>query len=551
MKLTGAQIVIKELLAHGVDTVFGYPGGAVLDLYDELYKNRDQLTHIKTVHEQAACHAADGYARATGKTGVVIATSGPGATNLVTGIATAYLDSTPLIAITGNVAVPYLGRDSFQEVDIVGITQAIVKHSFIVHDVNELQSVFCDAFAIARSGRPGPVLIDIPKSVQTDLADYDTAFKRSAANAADELDGAQFKAALDLIRASQRPVIYSGGGTIAAQASAQVIALAERIDAPIILSLMGLSAIPASHSHNLRMCGMHGNYAASTAQANCDLMIVVGSRFSDRATGDIDQYRRHCKVIHLEIDHAEVGKNVNCDVELVGDAKQILNQLLEQLSEAKKPHWLAQVKAYQKVDDNAMKGNFTADRILQTLNAQFDDDTVVTTDVGQHQMWTSLYYLFEKPRTFLTSGGLGTMGFGFGAAIGASIGRGRKTTLFVTSEGSFAMNMNELATAVREHLPIVIVLLNNGALGMVRQWQNIFYGKRFSETTLDEPVDYVKLADAFGANAVDVASIDALKRALLDYDASGPLILNCEIDKDEMVYPMIPPGKSIDKMIVR
>ncbi len=551
MKLTGAQIVIKEILAHGVDTVFGYPGGAVLDIYDELYKNRTQLKHVKTVHEQAASHAADGYARATGKTGVVIATSGPGATNLVTGIATAYLDSSPMIAITGNVAVSHLGRDSFQEVDIVGITQAIVKHSFIVHDVNELQTVLCDAFAIAASGRPGPVLVDIPKSVQTDLAEYNEAIDRTVPQNTSLSGETELAAALELIMASQRPIIYSGGGTIAAAASEQVMALAELIDAPIILSLMGLSAIPASHSHNLRMCGMHGNYAASTAQANCDLMIVVGSRFSDRATGDINKYSRHCKVIHLEIDDAEVGKNVKCDVELIGDAKIILKQLLAHLKESKKPQWLAQVNHYKTIDDNAMVGDFTAERILKTLNQHFDSDTVVATDVGQHQMWTSLYYLFEKPRTFLTSGGLGTMGFGFGAAIGACFGRNRQTTLFITSEGSFAMNMNELATAVKERLPIIIVLLNNGTLGMVRQWQNIFYDKRFSETTLDDQVDYIKLADAFGASAANITSLDMLEQALNNYDAAGPLILNCVIDRDEMVYPMIPPGTSVDKMIVR
>ncbi len=549
MKLTGAQIVIRSLIDQGVKTVFGYPGGAVLDIYDELYKQSDQLAHIMTVHEQGACHAADGYARATGQTGVVIATSGPGATNLVTGIATAYLDSTPLLAITGNVAVSHLGRDSFQEVDIVGITQAIVKHSFIVHDVAELQSVLCAALQLAKSGRPGPVLVDIPKSVQQDTADYQTLSSQSLA--VEPVDQQSLAAALQLINQSERPVIYSGGGTIAAAASAEVMALAERIDAPIILSLMGLSAIPASHPLNLGLCGMHGHYAASTAQANCDLMIVIGTRFSDRATGDISKYRAHCKVIHLEIDHAEVNKNVQCDVELVGDAKHTLKQLLTQLAPAKKPQWMAQVNQYKGVDDNVMPGQFSAEQILKAINRHFSADTVVTTDVGQHQMWTALYYKFEQPRTFLTSGGLGTMGFGFGAAIGASIGKGRKPTVFVTSEGSFAMNLNELATAAKERLPIVIVLLNNGVLGMVRQWQTIFYDQRYSQTTLQHQPDYLKLAEAFAAKAVNVNSIAALERALADYDATGPLILNCQIGRDEMVYPMIPPGKSVDNMIVR
>ncbi len=551
MKLTGAQIVIKEILNQGVKTVFGYPGGAVLDIYDELYKNSDQLKHISTVHEQAACHAADGFARATGKTGVVFATSGPGATNLVTGIATAYLDSVPLVAITGNVAVSHLGRDSFQEVDIIGITQAVVKHSFIVHDIKELQKDLRAAFEIAQTGRPGPVLVDIPKSVQKESIDYIEDLVVDRLVHVNKPSQCALDEAVELINASQRPIIYSGGGTIAADASQQVTALAERIEAPIILSLMGLSGVPASFPLNLRMCGMHGNYAASTAQANSDLMIVVGSRFSDRATGDISKYTKNCKVIHLEIDDAEVNKNVNCDVALTGNAKETLNYLLEHVTESPKPDWLATIEDYKKVDVKTMPGKFAVDRILQTINQHFDDDTVVTTDVGQHQMWTALYYKFEKRRTFLTSGGLGTMGFGFGAAMGACVAKERKPTVFVTSEGSFAMNMNELATAVKERLPIVIVLLNNGVLGMVRQWQNIFYEKRFSETTLSNQPDYIKLAEAFSAQAKNITSIEMLKEALQTYNGAGPIILNCEIDKDEMVYPMIPPGTSVDKMIVR
>ncbi len=551
MKLTGAQIVIKELLNQGVKTVFGYPGGAVLDIYDELYKSSDQLEHIMTVHEQAACHAADGYARSTGKTGVVFATSGPGATNLVTGIATAYLDSVPLVAITGNVAVSHLGRDSFQEVDIVSITQAIVKHSYIVHDIKELQTDLRAAFQIAQTGRPGPVLVDIPKSVQKDSADYIEDLVVDGLLHVGKPSQSELDEAVKLINASERPVIYSGGGTIAADASQQVMALSERIEAPIILSLMGLSGVPASFPLNLRMCGMHGNYAASMAQANSDLMIVVGSRFSDRATGDISKYTSNCKVIHLEIDDAEVNKNVACDVELIGDAKETLNYLLEHVTESKKPDWLVTVNDYKKIDTKKMPGDFAADRIIETVNQHFDDDTVVTTDVGQHQMWTALYYKFEKRRTFLTSGGLGTMGYGFGAAMGACVAKGRKPTVFITSEGSFGMNMNELATAVKERLPIVIVLLNNGVLGMVRQWQNIFYDKRFSETTLDRQPDYIKLAEAFSAQAKNITSLKVLKETLAAYDASGPIILNCEIDKDEMVYPMIPPGTSVDKMIVR
>ncbi len=550
MKFTGAQIVIKTLVDRGIDTVFGYPGGAVLDIYDELYKNSDKVKHVKTVHEQGACHAADGYARASGKVGVVFATSGPGATNLVTGIATAYLDSSPIVAITGNVAVSHLGRDSFQEVDIVGITEPIVKHSFIVHDVNELQQVLHDAFEIAAAGRPGPVLVDIPKSVQRDSCellekclDYDL---DSGLPAQSEL-----AKAVALIEASERPVIYSGGGVVSANAGEQVVALSQKIDAPIILSLMGLSGVPASYPLNLGMCGMHGKYAASTAQAACDLMIVVGSRFSDRATGDTSKYTKHCKVLHIEIDEAEINKNVDVDFSLAGDAKQILAALTEHLANSEKREWIDSVKAYQQSENNDMLGHFTADRILKALNRHFNGGTVVTTDVGQHQMWTALYYDFEKPRTFLTSGGLGTMGFGFGAAIGACIANDKRPTLFMTSEGSFAMNLNELATAVKESLPIVIVVLNNGVLGMVRQWQNIFYDKRFSETTIDEKTDFVMLANAFGASGYNIDSVEALNGALRDYDGSRPMLLNCKIDKDEMVFPMIPPGTSVDKMIVR
>ncbi len=550
MKLTGAQIVIKTLVDRAIDTVFGYPGGAVLDIYDELYKNSDRIRHVKTVHEQGACHAADGYARASGKAGVVIATSGPGATNLVTGIATAYLDSSPVVAITGNVAVSHLGRDSFQEVDIIGVTEPIVKHSFIVHDVNELQQVLHDAFEIAVHGRPGPVLVDIPKSVQRESCewlekcrDYDA---QSELPAQGELD-----MAVAMIRQSERPVIYSGGGVVSANAGEQVVALSQKIDAPVILSLMGLSGVPASYPLNLGMCGMHGKYAASTAQAACDLMIVVGSRFSDRATGDTSKYTEHCKVLHIEIDEAEINKNVTTDLSLSGDAKAILTVLTEQIEESHKRDWVDRVKAYQAEENNAMNGHFTADGILETLNAHFDKDTVVTTDVGQHQMWTALYYSFEKSRTFLTSGGLGTMGFGFGAAIGACLANDRRPTLFMTSEGSFAMNLNELATAVKERLPIVIVLLNNGVLGMVRQWQNIFYEKRFSETTIDEKTDFVMLAKAFGAIGFNINSLAELNDALRDYDAAVPMLLNCVIDKDEMVFPMIPPGTSVDKMIVR
>lgn len=549
MQLNGAQILIEELINQGVDTVFGYPGGAVLNIYDELYKNSHRIHHIISAHEQGAAHAADGFARASGKVGVVIATSGPGATNLVTGIANAYLDSVPMVAITGNVAVPLLGRDSFQEVDIIGITQPVVKHNFIVRDVTKLEDTIKEAFLIASTGRKGPVLIDIPKNVQTEECEYHGGhIKESARRVNWDCD---LPAALDAIKNSRKPYIYCGGGVLASEAEKEVLELSRRISAPVGLSMMGLTAIPASYELNLGMSGMHGKFAASKTQSQADLLIAVGVRFSDRATGNVKEYAKKCRIIHIDIDSAEIGKNVCSQIGLCGDIKEILSALLKSIPESRNEEWISEVKGYQKKDKFPENDRFIPRNIIAMVNAYCDENTVVATDVGQHQMWAAQFYRFEKPRTLLTSGGLGTMGYGFGAAIGGCIANGKKKTVLFTSDGSFGMNLNELATAVSQKLPIVIVLLNNGVLGMVRQWQTMFYGKRYSETTLDRKTDFPLLAKAFGAEGYAAVNLEQLKEILEQkLREDGPTLIDCRIDMDEKVLPMIPPGASIDDIIV-
>lgn len=544
MMLTGAQILIEEFARHGVTTVFGYPGGSVLDIYDELYKNAYRIEHVISAHEQGAVHAADGYARVTGKTGVVLATSGPGATNLVTGIANAYLDSVPLVAVTGNVAVPLLGKDSFQEVDVVGITQPVVKHNFIVRDVKELEFVMTEAFSIASSGRKGPVLVDISKSAQRGLCEYSGVCKPLPVPKAEKAD---ISAAYEAIAACKKPYIYCGGGVIAAGAEAEVLALSKRISAPIGLSMMGLTAVPNSYALNLGMCGMHGKYAASVAQSEADLLIAVGVRFSDRATGNVEEYTKKCKVVHIDIDEAELGKNVPSIIDVCGDAKVILRALLDRLPEKRNKEWLNTVFDYKKFDvPGICTDSFTPNNIICAVKAHCDADTVIVTDVGQHQMWVMLYYAFEKPRTLLTSGGLGTMGYGLGAAIGGCLARGREKTVLFTGDGSFGMNLNELATAVSQKTPLLIVLFDNGVLGMVRQWQDMFYDKRFSSTTLARKTDYVALAEAFGAGGRRVSTMQELRETLdTQLPPDGPFLIDCKIDMDEKVFPMIPPGGSV------
>ncbi|MFA7673097.1 MAG: biosynthetic-type acetolactate synthase large subunit [Clostridia bacterium] len=553
MKATGTKIIIETLIEQGCDTVFGYPGGSVLYIYDELYKNSDRIKHVITAHEQGAAHAADGYARVTGKPGVVIATSGPGATNLVTGIASAYLDSSPMVAITGNVPLALLGKDSFQEVDITGITMPITKHNYIVKDINELADVIREAFFIASNGRPGPVLIDVPKDIQTSVCEYMIKEKPPKKEAKAPLD-TDIDKAVDIISASSRPYIYCGGGAVISGAGVEVAELAKRIDAPIGFSMMGLSAVPAQNKYCLGMTGMHGRYASIKANSECDLVIAIGVRFSDRATGNKARYQKNAKILHLDIDPAEIDKNIHAYHALIGDVKAVLCRLLKKLKKQTHNEWQNEIKVMraeensQLVKDHEMHPKDMIEKVMEYTG----ENTVVATDVGQHQMWVSQYYRFQRPRTFLTSGGLGTMGFGMGAAIGGCFASGKKKTVLFTGDGSFGMNLNELATAVSNELPLVILIFNNGVLGMVRQWQTAFYEKRYSQTTLNRKTDFVKVAEAFGAQGYRAENMTELTLALdKAFQALGPVVIDCVIDKDERVLPMIPPGGSIENIVIK
>jgi len=552
MKLTGAAIIVETLIEQGADTVFGYPGGSVLNLYDEIYKSEGRLKHYITCHEQGASHAADAYARVTGKTGVVISTSGPGATNLVTGIATAYLDSTPLIAITGNVSTPLKGKDSFQEVDICGVTMPITKHNYYVRDVNKLADIIREAFVIANSGRPGPVLIDVPKDMQIATAEFEHKPKFILERA--EAGSGGIAEAAALIKESQRPYIYAGGGVTISDASAELNEFAERIDAPIGSSMMGISAVRADNPRYLGMTGMHGKYAASKVMSEADLIIAVGTRFSDRATGNKKEFSNNKKILHIDIDPAEIGKNIPAYHSLIGDVKAVLGALNQALSYASRKEWSARVAEVKTCPDSQLemdKDRLNPETIIQTVNKLAGEDAVIATDVGQHQMWTAQYYSFKKPRTFVTSGGLGTMGFGMGAAIGSAIGAKGRTVLF-TSDGSFHMNMNEMATAVTNNLPILIVLIDNNALGMVRQWQTHFFECRYSNTTLNRKTNYVKLAEAFGMPGERLDELAQLEEAVkrgLAHD--GPYLIHALIGCDEKVLPMIPPGGTINDIILK
>ena len=548
MVLNGADILIRCLKEQGTDTVFGYPGGCVLDIYDAIYRD-GTLRHVLTAHEQGAAHAADGYARATGKTGVVIATSGPGATNLVTGIATAYMDSVPLVAVTGNVTVSNLGRDSFQEVDIAGVTMPVTKHNYIVKDVKQLAATVREAFYIANAGRKGPVLIDIPKNIQTETCEYEeTPRKRHTPKPVSPASLAGVKAALE---GAKRPLILAGGGVIGADAAENLAAFAKKMQAPVCSTLMGLGAYPASDKQFLGMIGMHGTDAAAKAFRRADVIVACGMRFSDRVAGDRAKFREGKTVVQFDVDAAEIDKNVTTDLSVMADLNEIFKALLPQLAQAERREWLKEVAAYRDYEAEHFDSSLPAYKILSALQKFTDADTPVATDVGQHQMWAAQYCKFEKPRTFITSGGLGTMGFGMGAAIGACVGTGRKTVL-VTGDGSFHMNLNELCTAVSQNLPLVILLMDNNTLGMVRQWQTLFYGKRYSQTTLNRRTDYVKLAEAFGAKGYVIAG-DAdvepiLKKAFAE---KMPVLVDCKIGIDDKVLPMIPPGKTFDDIITK
>ncbi|MBQ7296418.1 MAG: biosynthetic-type acetolactate synthase large subunit [Clostridia bacterium] len=556
MKLTGSQIVIETLIEQGVTDVFGYPGGQVLNIYDELYKAQDRINHVLTAHEQGASHAADGYARSTGKVGVVIATSGPGATNLVTGIATAMLDSVPMVAITGNVPNALIGRDSFQEIDITGITLPITKHNYFVSDVNELAETIREAFKIAKSGRPGPVLIDIPKDVQIASAEYEKAEVVKAFTDKKAKDKCIEQAAA-LINESKRPYIYIGGGVLGRDIAPDVMTFAEKIGGYIGCTFMGLSAFPSDHERFLGMQGMHGHYASSMANKEADLVIGIGVRFSDRATGNTAKYVKNTQFIQLDVDSSELGKNIKVDVGVHGDLKDSLERICALVKKDERPGWKeiveslqAEEKAIAQKAEEATAVPLTPKQVMDIINDIKLDSTVVATDVGQHQMWAAQYLKFRKNRTFISSGGLGTMGYGLGAAIGAAVGS-KERAILVTGDGSFGMNLNELATAVSYNLPVTIVLLNNGVLGMVRQWQTLFYGERYSNTVLGRKTDFMKLADAFGAKGYRVATPEAFRAAFSEASESeGTCLIEVLIDKDEFVLPMLPPGGSIDDIIV-
>ena len=550
--MKGAQIIVETLIEQGASTVFGYPGGQVIDIYDALYLAQDRIHHIITAHEQGAAHAADGYARATGKVGVVIATSGPGATNLVTGIATAYLDSVPLVAITGNVPNSLIGRDSFQEVDITGVTMPITKHNFLVKRVEDLADTIREAFRIAKSGRPGPVLVDVPKDVQNALYEY-TAQKPVEKDPVPAVNDSEIEKAIEMILAAEKPYIYIGGGAITDDAGAEVLALAEKIDAPIGCTMMGISAVPSSNPRWLGMEGMHGHYASSIAQNEADLIITAGCRFSDRGTGNTAKYARNAKIIHMDIDASELCKNIPVELGMTGSMKEILQKLAEKLPQQTHADWMARVAELQEKTRELEAQNpdeltpFTA---IDALAEAADKETIVATDVGQHQMWVAQHYPFETPRTFISSGGLGTMGFGLGAAIGAATATGKKTIL-VTGDGSFGMNLNELATAVTNQTPVVVFIMNNGVLGMVRQWQTLFFDKHYSNTTLERKTDFVKLAEAFGMPGYRAMNMAELKEVLPKaFAEKGPVLVDCAIDCDAFVLPMLPPGGCIDDIIV-
>ena len=548
MKLKGSQIIVKCIEEQGVDTVFGYPGGSILDVFDALYEEKDKVTQILTCHEQGASHAADGYARATGKTGVVIATSGPGATNLVTGIATAFMDSVPMVAITGNVGTGSLGRDSFQEVDITGVTMPVTKHNYMVKDVTHLAETLREAFFIAASGRPGPVLVDVPKDIQQAVTEYEPAAPRQIKPYFHESE--YVDRAVELINAAKRPVMYVGGGCVISGASEELVEVSEKMDIPVACSMMGLGCFPASHPNFMGMIGMHGKANVAEALEEADLIIAIGCRFDDRVAGDRKNFCKQAKIVHIDIDLAELGKNVKPDVAVMADAKLALRAMLPRLKKQTDGSWIEHRRERAEADLLlGSDGKLCPRRVIKAVEAAGDPDKVVVTDVGQHQMWVAQTYDFNAPRKLITSGGLGTMGYGMGAAIGACMGSGKQTVLF-TGDGSFHMNFNEIVTAAKLGLDITVFIMDNHTLGMVRQWQTLFYHKHYSSTDINYPTDFMKLADALGATGFKVDRNEDIEKTVAKaFATKGVKIVDCIIDKDEFVLPMIPPGKNGDAII--
>lgn len=549
MQLNGAEIVIECLKEQGVDTVFGYPGGAILNVYDELYKHRDEIRHILTSHEQGAAHAADGYARATGKVGVCLATSGPGATNLVTGIATAYMDSIPIVAITCNVGVSLLGKDSFQEIDIAGITMPITKYSFIVKDVSKLADTIRKAFRIAKAGRPGPVLVDIPKDVTAAVTEYRNEELGKYIPDHSHMNEEGFARAVSMLEESKKPFVFVGGGAVLSGASKELKEFVDKLDAPVTDSLMGKGAFPGTDPRYTGMLGMHGTKTSNYGVSECDLLVVIGARFSDRVTGNTETFARNAKILQIDIDPAEINKNIIVTEELIGDVKEVLKILNRNLPQQDHSQWLEKIQSYKekyplKYHPEVLTGPFVVEEVYR----QTKGEALIVTEVGQHQMWAAQYYKYTKPRTLLTSGGLGTMGYGLGASLGAKTGCPDKTVVNIAGDGCFRMNMNEIATAVRHNIPVIQVVINNHVLGMVRQWQDLFYDERYSATVLRDAVDFVKLAEAMGAEAIRAETQDEFRAAFAKaLTLNKPVVIDCQIDSDDKVWPMVAPGAAISE----
>lgn len=553
MELNGSEIIVECLKEQNVDTIFGYPGGAILNVYDALYKHSDEITHILTSHEQGASHAADGYARATGKVGVCFATSGPGATNLVTGIATAYMDSIPMVAITCNVTVPLLGKDSFQEIDITGVTMPITKHNFIVKDVTKLADTIRKAFRIAKEGRPGPVLIDVTKDVTANSCDYIKQTPKTVERSTETIKEEDVEKAVSLIKEAKKPFVFVGGGVIASGASDELRKFVKKIDAPVTDSLMGKGAFDGSDPLYTGMLGMHGTKASNFGVSECDLLIAIGVRFSDRVTGNVKKFATNAKILQFDVDAAEINKNVKTDASVIGDALEVLKRVNAKLEQADRHEWVNHINELKKkypmtYNRDCLNGPLVMERIYDITKGE----AIISTDVGQHQMWAAQHYKYKNPRTLLTSGGLGTMGYGLGACIGAKVGCKDKVVINIAGDGCFRMNMNEIATATRYNIPIIEIVFNNHVLGMVRQWQDLFYGKRYSATVLDDQVDFVKVSEGMGAKAYRVADIESFENALKEaIELNIPCVIECDICKDDKVFPMVAPGAPISEAFDR